>query len=223
MQDTQEPRMLSSSRLRRLAPWLAAALLYALFRLWYDGFSAPLSPAEVDGYVARMAERGFPAERIALIRKFLSEDTGGDFVMVNFIELVDAPEPVGDMKPGESGRAVLDRYMAYMTPALLGRASHPILGGDAAASAIETWGLPGAERWSMAGVVRYRSRRDMIEIASDPRFRDAHLYKLAAMAKTIAVPIDPYFGAGGPRVAVALALIAAAALAHAALARRSAA
>jgi hypothetical protein len=213
----------SLKRTRRLAPWLAAALLYALFRLWYDGFPSPLTPTEVDGYVANMTERGFPPERIALLRKFLSEDTGDDFVMVNLIEFRAAPESVGDMKPGESGREVLDRYMAYMTPALLARASHPILGGGTAANAIESWGLAGAERWSMAGVVRYRSRRDMIEIASDPRFRDAHVYKIAAMEKTVAVPVDPYFVAGGPRVVSLLALIAAAALAHAALAQRSAA
>ncbi len=211
----------SSKRLRRLAPWLAAALLFALFRLWYDGLAAPLTPAEVDDYVASMTERGFPSERIAGIRKFLSEDTGDDFVMVNFIAFNQLPEPVGDMLPGESGRQVLDRYMAYMTPALLARASHPMLGGDAAANAIETWGLANGERWSMAGVIRYRSRRDMIEIASDPRFRDAHVYKIAAMQKTLAVPIEPYFMAGGPRTVVALALVAIAALADAALARRS--
>jgi hypothetical protein len=208
--------------MRRLAPWLAAALLYALFRLWYDGVSAPLTPAEVDHYVARMTERGFPPERIALIREFLAEDTGGDFVMVNFISLHEAPAPVGDTRPGESGREVLDRYMAYMTPALLARASYPVIGGDAAANAVEAWGLAGAEHWSMAGIVRYRSRRDMIEIASDPRFRDAHVYKIAAMQKTIAVPLDPYFQLGGPRVAVALGLITGAALLHAALARRRA-
>lgn len=212
-----------SNRTRRLAPWLIAAVLYALFRLWYDGFPSPLTPTEVDGYVARMTERGFPPERIAVLRKVLSEDTGGDFVMVNFIQFKDAPEPVGDMQPGESGRATLERYMAYMTPALLARASHPILGGEAAADAVEAWGLSGGEHWSMAGVIRYRSRRDMIEIASDPRFRDAHIYKVAAMEKTIAVPIDPYFVAGGPRALVALALITGAALAHAALASRGAA
>jgi hypothetical protein len=211
-----------NSRLRRFAPWLAAALLYALFRLWYDGFSAPLSIDEVARYVAIMEERGQPPERIALLKKFLGEDDGRDFVMVNFIAFEDAPRAVGDMKPGESGRAALERYMAYMTPALLARASHPILGGDAAASAIEVWGLPDAERWSMAGVVRYRSRRDMIEIATQPEFRDAHVYKRAAMERTIAVPIAPYFVAGGPRLGAALLLVTGAALAHAALVRRSA-
>lgn len=211
-----------NSRLRRLSPWLAAALLYAVFRLWYDGFATPLGPEEIARYVAIMEDRGQPLERIALLKQFLSEDDGGDFVMVNFIAFDDAPAAVGDMQPGESGRAALERYMAYMTPALLARASHPILGGDAAASAVEVWGLPDAERWSMAGVVRYRSRRDMMAIATQPEFRDAHIYKRAAMEKTIAVPIAPYFVAGGPRLGAALLLVTAAALAHAALARRSA-
>jgi hypothetical protein len=210
-----------NSRSRRFSPWLAAALLYALFRLWYDGVSSPLGPEEIARYVAIMEERGQPPERIALLKQFLSEDDGGDFVMVNFIAFRDAPEVVGDMKPGESGRAALERYMAFMTPALLTRASHPILGGDAAASALEVWGLPDAERWSMAGVVRYRSRRDMMEIATQLGFRDAHVYKRAAMEKTIAVPIAPYFVAGGPRLVAALSLATGAALAHAALARRS--
>ncbi len=210
------------SRLRRAAPWLVAFAAYALFRLWYDGIASPLSPAEIDRYGARLAERGLPAERVARLREFLARDTGRDFAMANFIALHDSLAPVGDLRPGASGRDALDRYMAHMTPALLARASHPVLGGEAAASAIEVWGLEGAERWSMVGVVRYRSRRDMIEIATDPRFRDAHVYKLAAMEKTIAVPLDPYFEAGGPRIVVALALLAGASLAHAALARRAA-
>jgi len=208
--------------LRRLAPWLAAALLYALFRLWYDGIGSPLGADEIARYAAIMEERGQAPERIALLKQFLGEDDGRDFVMVNFIAFEDSPQAVGDMKPGESGRATLERYMAYMTPALLARASHPMLGGDTAASAIEVWGLPDAERWSMAGVVRYRSRRDMMEIATQPEFRDAHIYKRAAMEKTIAVPIAPYFVAGGPRLGAALLLVTGAALVHAALARRSA-
>lgn len=207
-------------RLRPFLPWLAAALLYAGFLLWYDGLAAPLTPEEIERHVSLMERRGQPPERIALLRRFLSEDDGRDFVMVNLIDLSDAPNRVGDMEPGESARDALDRYMAYMTPALLARASHPILGGDAAAHAIETWGVLGGERWSMAGVVRYRSRRDMIEIATHPVFRDAHLYKRAAMARTIAVPVAPYFVAGGPRLVVALGLLAVAALAHAAFARR---
>ncbi|MFI5319380.1 MAG: hypothetical protein ACHQ6V_07355 [Myxococcota bacterium] len=210
----------SPSRSRRLAPWLAAALLYASFALWYDGISPPLSGAEVEHYAALLAQRGLPTERVARLRAFLAADRGGDFVMVNLIAFDPAPAPVGEMRAGESGRDALARYMAYMTPALLARASHPLLGGDAAASALEAWGLADGERWSMAGVVRYRSRRDMIEIATDPRFRDAHAYKLVAMEKTLALPIEPYFVAGGPRAGVALVLIAGAALAHAALTSR---
>lgn len=212
--------MSPASRIRRLLPWLAAALLYALFRLWYDGVAGPLTPAEIDVYSARLAGRGLPAARIAQLREFLANDDGNEFLMANLIAFNEAPEPVGKMQPGESASQALDRYMAFMTPALLARASHPLIGGDAAAPAVEAWGLEGAERWSMVGVVRYRSRRDMIEIASDPRFRDAHIYKIAAMQKTIAVPFVPAIQLGGPRLVVGLALITAAALLHAALAPR---
>ncbi len=213
----------SAHRSRSLVPWLVASVLYVAFRLWYDGVAGPLTPAEVDGYVARMHARGFPAERVETIRAFLAADDGREFAMVNWIAFDESPARVGDMQPGETARDALDRYMAYMTPALLARASHPLLGGNALAPAIESWGAPGQERWSMAGIVRYRSRRDMMQIATDPRFAGAHVYKTAAMERTIAVPVAPAFVAGGPRLVVALALAALAGLAHAALARRSAA
>ncbi len=48
-------------------------------------------------------------------------------------------------------------------------------------------------------MVRYRSRRDMIEIATDPAFRDAHAFKMAAMQQTIAVPVEPFLALGSPR------------------------
>ena len=88
--------------------------------------------------------------------------------------------------------------MSYMWPALLRRACHPVIGGRALADALDLWGIEGAERWSMAGLMRYRSRRDLLEIADHPGFRDAHPFKEAAMAKTIAFPIAPFPHPGSP-------------------------
>ena len=83
--------------------------------------------------------------------------------------------------------------------------------------AVEAWGIQAAEPWSLAGLVRYRSRRDMIEIATDPAFGDAHLYKQAAMDQTIAVPVEPFFSLASPRWLVALLLVAIGALGQLAL------
>ena len=71
---------------------------------------------------------------------------------------------------------------------------------------VEHWGVEPDPGWSMAGVIRYRSRRDMIELATDPAFAPAHAFKIAAMSHTLAFPVAPGFTVLGPRVWLALVL-----------------
>ena len=37
-------------------------------------------------------------------------------------------------------------------------------------------------------MMRYRSRRDMLAMVMDPAFADGHIYKLAAIERTISYP-----------------------------------
>jgi hypothetical protein len=187
--------------------WFIVGALYVAFFGWYTGAREPLTPDEVDDYIEKLAQReGSNPERIAAFREFLEGDTGGDFIIVNAIELHDEPVVTGEMKVGETSAEALDRYMAFMWPALLSRACHPVVGGDAVVT-VESWGIEGANDWSSAGLMRYRSRRDLMDIATDPDFRDAHQYKIAAMSKTVAFVIDPRLNLGDPRVPVGLALL----------------
>lgn len=203
-----------------LVVWGIAAAVSVVFLLWYNGFRAPLSAEEVDAMVARRAEQGATAEDQARWRAFLSDDDGGEFVMVNVIDFQDDPEPVGEMKPGETAAEAQARYMAYMWPALVARACHPVIGGDAAADALDLWGIEGAEHWEQGAMMRYRSRRDLVEIAGNPEFDGAHVYKIAAMDKTIAFPIDPVFQfGGGVRAVVLLSIALVASLVHGRLRR----
>ena len=48
----------------------------------------------------------------------------------------------------------------------------------------------------------------LIEIVLDPARAGSHDYKVAAIQKTIAFPIDPWFQLGDPRVVLALLLVA---------------
>ena len=43
-----------------------------------------------------------------------------------------------------------------------------------------------------------------LEIATNPAFSGRHEFKVAAMRKTIAFPIDPWFQLGDPRLVLAL-------------------
>lgn len=192
--------------------WSILAALYLGFRLWYDGGGGPLTPEEVQHYVAILEERGTAPAGIENLREFLASDTGSDFVMANFIHLQDQPD----------AQTELDRYMAHMYPAMFARAGHPVFAGPVVAGAVDLWGIENAEHWTMVGLVRYRSRRDLIEIATAPAFRDAHQFKNRSMEKTIAIPVEPFLQLGSPRWLVAGALVTLGALLQLALLTRRA-
>jgi len=189
---------------RRTWVTLGLLVLYLAFFVWYTPFGGPLKPDEIDHYVRVFAESGSDSETQQRLRQFLEDDTGGDFVMLNAIELHDTPRPVEGVEPGDTSSEVLGKYMEYMWPALFKWACHPVLVGTAASDALDIWGLDGASRWSQGAGMRYRSRRDMMEISSNPAFQGRHEFKFSAMAKTIAFPLDPWFHLGDPRLVVGL-------------------
>jgi hypothetical protein len=184
--------------------WSVLLGVYAVFFGWYTSFGGPLSPEEIDDYLGILKGRGASSEEIVHVRDFLATDTGDDFVMVNAIEMRDPPMQVEGVEPGETAAQVLEKYMAYMYPALFSRACHPVMMGRVAAVALDVWGIEDAERWTMAGMMRYRSRRDMMDIATNPDFQGPHEFKIAAIRKTLAFPIDPWFQLGDPRLVFGL-------------------
>lgn len=191
--------------------WVLALALQALFCLWYTNLGGPLSSDEVATYLERARANGFESERLEALRAFLESDTGDDLVMVNVIQMREPPAAIEGVEPGESA---LDRYMAYMWPALLRRACHPVLAGPAVADALDVWGVENGRVWSSAGMMRYRSRRDMMEIATAPGFDAPHEFKRAAMEKTIAFPIEPFLMIGDLRLLLGLLLFSLAAGLH---------
>lgn len=200
--------------------WLGALALYGLFSLWYNNWRGPLSAEEVAMYVQRAAQNPqIEPERLAAVRRFLESDDGGEFYMVNLIathrEPVEMPGS-GEKKPAAE---VLKGYTGHFMPALFRRAGHPAFAGPAAGAYLEHWGVEPNPGWTFSGVIRYRSRRDMIELATDPQFEPAHAYKLAAMAHTLAFPVAPAAIFIGPRVWMGLALALCAALGHVAVTR----
>ena len=206
---------------RPLVIWSVFVLLYAAFFAWYTNLRGPLTAAEVEHYMEIFAtSRDTDPERAARMRGFLEEDTGDDFIMVNSILMREEPLPEQGVQPGESSSEVLGRYMAYMWPALIQRASHPVLAGASVAPSLEVWGIEGAERWTNAGMMRYRSRRDMLEIAATPAFNGPHQFKIAAIEKTFAYPIEAQLQLGDPRLILGLLFFSLAAALHLAVGRR---
>ena len=188
--------------------WLVIAAAYLAFFSWYTSFKGPLTPAEIEHYMtlSEQQDPGASAEDRARIRAFMEEDTGDDFVMINVIHLYDEPLQIEGIEPDDSTDEVLARYMEYMFPAMLSRASHPVFQGSAVSTAMDIMNADGMERWTAGAGVRYRSRRDLLEIGTNPAFEGRHEFKVAAMAKTIAFPVDPFNYLGDPRLILALLL-----------------
>jgi hypothetical protein len=188
--------------------WLVIMGLYAVFFSWYTSFGGKLTDEEIERYIVE-AESSQPRpspEAVARLRKFMEEDTGDDFVMVNVIDMYETPQQIEGVDPGETSGEVLAKYMDYMLPELLSRACHPVLYGEAANTAMDIMNADGMEEWTRGAGMRYRSRRDLLEIAGNSDFTSSHEFKVAAMRKTIAFPIDPWFQLGDPRVLLALLL-----------------
>jgi hypothetical protein len=186
--------------------WLVLGVLYAALFSWYTSFGGPLTPDEVEHYSQRLTELGAKPERLSVWRAFMETDTGDDFVMLNAIDLRDAPTPGPGISSGDTSEDVLARYTEPFLGRALRSAAHPVMMGSAAAPAVDVWGIEGATDWDMGGLVRYRSRRDLLEQAvAIMASEDSHIhgFKVAAMEKTIAYPLDPWFQLGDPRFVLA--------------------
>ena len=199
----------------RMKIWLLPALFFALFLFWYTPTGGPLSDAEVDNFIAKMEQNGSPPEAMALIRQFGEEDPGEHVSVSNNIDYNETPGNVVGAEPGENAQQLMDRYMGHMIPAMLSRGSHPVMMGQAAYRSMDVIGVEGVDVWDMGGLVRYRSRRDFLEIVTDPAFSGKHHFKAAALEKTIAFPVEPDFNLGDPRLLIGLLLLSLTALADA--------
>jgi hypothetical protein len=208
--------------MRARSIWAAALLGYGLFGFWYDDWwSGPLDAREIDVLIERARAQGhIEPERLATVRTFLEADDGGEFFMLNLLRVQPEPVAVPGSDEKRPAREVMEGYTKHFMPALFRRAGHPALIGRAAGGYVERWGVEPDPGWSVAGVIRYRSRRDMMELATDPAFEPAHAYKIAALANTLAFPLSPAFVVAGPRIWVALVFALFGALGHLLLNRR---
>lgn len=199
--------------------WGAAVLLYLLFRGWYDNWRGKLTPAEISRYLAQIDGRtDTTADAVENIRLFLEADDGRDFLMFNIVKAALTPvaDPAsGDMVPGV---ALLRRYGRQFAPVLVANGGHPAMFGRKIGGYMDSWGTEDDPDWTITGVMRYRSRRDFMNLVVDPRFEKAHPDKLAGTLATFSFPTAPMGGLFvGPRLWVALVLVLIAALSHLAL------
>ena len=192
-QDASVPK--PANPLAKYIPAAVVVFIYLIFWVWYTPFGGPLTQEEIDNFLEGRGGDALDVAFSAEVRQWFENDDGGSFVMVNLI----------DLKPG--GDELTAQYMDYMWPALLTRACHPVFGGEVLGPAMDVWGIEGAQQWTGAALMRYRSLRDLLEIAGNQEFSDSHEFKNLAMTKTIAVPVSTGLNPADLRILVGLLLL----------------
>jgi hypothetical protein len=197
--------------------WILAALIYLAFRLWYDGLGKPLTRDEIarfSGILQGRAGGGPDSDDMAALRRFMEEDDGREFIMVNLIQFNPSPLPHPDTGRDIRAPELLAEYTKPFMRKIFRRAGHPVIAGMGVGGYLDAWNTPPDPGWHMAGLVRYRSRRDVVELSlADPSFQAIHKYKIAAMKQTFAFPMKTRVAFyASPRVTVALVLALVAAL-----------
>ena len=172
-------------------PWVAVAVVYALFLLWHEPWlKAPLTAADLDTALRGMEsnQQVSKGEKDA-IRSFFANDDGKPFYNLNLMLFSDrAVYADGAVHHGVvTGADANDAYAKVVLPHLLRRGSYPMF------TASKITGLlnenePGADFFQEVAIVRYRSRRDMLDMILDPNFKAGSPHKFAALAKNVALP-----------------------------------
>jgi hypothetical protein len=177
-----------------------------------------VKPAEAEQLMQRLDASGIGQNgrnELETMRAFLESDDGREFFMLNLVRV--APGAVADPVTGEQrpAREIVAGYTKVFMPALFARGGHPAIVGRKVGGYFDAWGVEPDPGWSIMGYMRYRSRRDLAMLASDPRFAGAHDFKFAAMPNTYSFPTRPQMMAlASPVVWVGLLLALAAAMAQ---------
>ncbi len=182
--------------------------LFATFWLWWGGNGEPLSLAETESYLSRLAELAkrnahSDPKLLEAFRTLTDQDDGDEYYMVNLMKYRDKAVYPPGYDYDDDVEAAAGRYSAAVLPALLRHGSLPILVARLQGSFL---GFDGAEAWDDVGVVRYRSRRDMLEFALELGEKDQGVHKWASIEKTHVFPTEPIFDLVFVRGAVAAGL-----------------
>jgi hypothetical protein len=93
--------------------WLIISVIYVAFFSWYTSFKEPLTQQEIDHYLEKVEAK---PEELASFRKFMEDDDGNDFVMINIMEMNDTPLQIEGVEPGETTDQVLAKYIIRSLP-----------------------------------------------------------------------------------------------------------
>lgn len=156
--------------------WLLVPIFYGLFSLWYFNWNGPISASEIEAYMAAFDKaEGNKHTDAQTFRAFLEQDDGDEFVMLNLVQLHE-----GNLNHPGSGAPVgaselLGEYFGPFSLALLKRGGHPVFQARRVGNNVDSWNAEHNLGFNGAAMMRYKSRRDLVELMLDPAFADGHI------------------------------------------------
>ena len=105
--------------------WVVPASIWLLFTVWYTDLGGPLTEDEVTAGVKLLASNGYNPEKLVRVEKFLREDTGRQFLMVNNIDRREDPLPMPGFGPDATAEDYRNYYMEHMYAQLFKRGVIP--------------------------------------------------------------------------------------------------
>lgn len=176
--------------------WLASLfILFATFSVWYGGNGKPLTEEEGARLIAEL-RASYPDNMSGLadnLEEMIAKDDGKEFYAVNLEQL----------KVGDKAQAADRAYAEVVLPLLIKRAGHPVFVSDRAGLMLGEYGSD-VDR---VAVVRYRSLRDLINMAKDPAMVAGGYHKFEALKHTEVFITRPTITFMHVRITLALLLI----------------
>jgi hypothetical protein len=169
-------------------------LLYLAFLFWYGGKGKPLNTVEVEDLLTEIKKRAGKQDSeeespiLQQFRDLTQNDDGREYYMVNLLKFrKKALYPEGSPF-GDDPLAANDRYNRAIIPLLLKYGGHPVFLGQVLGRFLHP---EHADDWDQVGMVRYRSRRDMLKMAVEIAGLGFDIHKWASLEKTQVFPVKP--------------------------------
>ncbi len=180
--------------------WLGVlAAVYAGFWVWHGGDGEPIGEAEGEQLLVQLEEAydvsrdnlEAGSENGSFLRnmvEMIPNDDGREFYAVNLEQL----------KAGDEARAADQRYARMVMPLIFERGGYPVFVGMRAGSMLGDYGA----EIDRVAVVRYRSLRDMIDMALDPEMQAGSGDKFLSLDHTEVMIIRPFISFAQMRLIV---------------------
>ena len=186
---------------KRQINFVAFAAIYLVFLAWYDGWGrSPLTPGEVEGYLANLPENAEGVEFLNRLRKMGANDGGEEFFMLNLNRYEYA-----DGEPKVGAPAAYRDYGAGVVPMILRNAGHPVYSGEFPADQIME--NSDETHWDEVILVRYRSRRDFISMVTSDAYLEEARHRASGIAYAEVSPTSAIMNLASPRLIVFVMLL----------------